>query len=66
MEKVIKKSVTIFLPPRKNYPSGSTELYEQGANGVADIMLLNNGVIAIVFGDGVESVFSNMPFIFNH
>jgi len=60
MEAVIKKSVTIFLP------NGKIEVYEQGANGVADIMLLNNGVIAIVLDDGIESVFSNMPFIFNH
>jgi len=56
----MKKNLTIYLP------NGDTDVYRQGDEDVKDIMLLNNGVIAIVFDSGEERIFANMPFVFDH
>ena len=59
------KSATIYLPNGdvENFTVGKSPL---GRGVVKDINLLNNGVIAVIYEDGSEAVFVNMPFIFNH
>jgi len=61
----MKKSAIIYLPNGdvENFTVGESPL---GRGEVKDIHLLNNGVIAVIYEDGSEAVYANMPFIFNH
>lgn len=53
-----KKSLTVFLP------DGNRLKYEQDKGGVKDIAPWNNGVIGVIYADGTEDVFANMPYIY--
>jgi len=59
MEKKIVKTLTVYLP------NGEVKIFTQHQGEVEDIMLLNGGV-AVIYINGCEEIFSNMPFVYEH
>jgi len=52
------KHLTVMLPNNK------TQEYKIGLNDVENIILFNSGSVQVIFGNGLEKIYANMPFIF--